>query len=180
MTAVCDASSVNGAVSMEFNNGAFGGPTDGTTSIASATLNCVNGVWLYTNNGVTNQIFEISCLAGGNTAACTGCSLNSITLVQGANVGEKPTSNGIQVVNGCQQLTVVCDASSVNNAFVYMAFNNFIGGPTNNFLPRVTATFQCVNGAWTYTEGTTTTTVTQVDCLQNSNRRRLMKIVQTG
>ncbi|KAE9550903.1 hypothetical protein FO519_005887 [Halicephalobus sp. NKZ332] len=173
INAVCDATSFPGAtVFMEFNGG-IAGPTTGDTAVVQANLVCANGAWTFSQGGVTDVITDIACYSNATTVdpTCNGCTEDSIAVSIGTLPGETPTfPGGIQVVNGCQQLTVQCSTNVAGDA-VFMQFNNGLGGPDQNFLPTVSALLTCVNGGWQYTSEAITTIVTQVDCIEGLGAR---------
>ena len=147
---------------------ALGGPTAEVVSLINADLVCQNGVWTYTEEGITNDITQVNCALGFvEDQSCTSCTPGSIqfTPASGAGTSDSTYRGPDTDANGCLTLTAVCPASA-NGGTVFMQFNEVIGGPLDVGVAEVTAVLQCVNGAWEYTgEDGTTTVITEVNCL---------------
>ncbi|KAI6196263.1 hypothetical protein M3Y94_01087500 [Aphelenchoides besseyi] len=98
---------------------------------------------------------------------CATCSLDNIQLTPSTGAGTVSVGNsGItQGPDGCNQLTVVCDAGAGNTAF--MQFNGNQGGPDMAIGQVVTATLTCNgNGQWVYTGGNgQSRVITEVNCV---------------
>uniref|UniRef100_A0A914E3X2 C6 domain-containing protein n=1 Tax=Acrobeloides nanus TaxID=290746 RepID=A0A914E3X2_9BILA len=171
VTVVCDGSSVaNTIVLMEFNFGNNGGPAVGNQqATVTATLSCSNGLWYYTENGVTRNINQVQCTSTVSNP-CQTCNTSQLTLTQGTQVGEMPTASALMTeTNGCTSVNIVCDASSVARAIVLMTFNNGnLGGPLANQMATVVAHLICANGVWTFTQNGITMTITEVSCLSTA------------
>ena len=62
VTIVCTPNTAGGSVLMKFNGGG-GGPQLSIGSEATATLSCVDGQWMYSENGIDTIIMEVNCVA---------------------------------------------------------------------------------------------------------------------
>lgn len=136
-------------------------------SLITADLVCTNGVWTYTQSGVTTEITQVNCALGFfEDQPCATCVPGDITFTPAQGEGtEDSTFRGPDTdANGCLTLTAVCPAST-DGGTVFMQFNEVIGGPTDPAGGEVTALLQCVNGEWQYTQDGVTTTITEVNCL---------------
>lgn len=73
---------------------------------------CSGGSWTYTQSGVTTVITTVACYSNVDSdtdSTCTSCSTDSISFSTGTLAGDTPSiPDGIQIVDGCQQITVVC------------------------------------------------------------------------
>uniref|UniRef100_A0A7E4VQ77 EB domain-containing protein n=1 Tax=Panagrellus redivivus TaxID=6233 RepID=A0A7E4VQ77_PANRE len=190
MTVVCDASTEEGAIVYMWFNENLGGPSANSQAKVTATLECIDGSWTYTESGVTTVITRVSCDSSlddsltttapdtETTAApseCADCTAD-VTLTPAAdNTGGVLPTSSMETVDGCQQMTVTCTVTT--GVYVYMSFNDnapqgSTGGPTANFLPTVTATLACNGGSWYYTEGSQTDAISEVTCIQGTSYRK--------
>ncbi|KAE9549335.1 hypothetical protein FO519_007451 [Halicephalobus sp. NKZ332] len=167
MTVTCDVSDMPNAYTfMEFQNG-LGGPTAEMVPVINADLVCMNGIWTFTQGGVTSEITQVNCALGFlENQPCATCTAGQVTLTPMNGAGtETPTASGPDTdANGCLTLTVTCPASP-DGGEVFMQFNQNIGGPTDPAGGAVNAVLNCVDGNWQYTQNGVTTTITEVNCL---------------
>ncbi|KAI6184942.1 hypothetical protein M3Y97_00651000 [Aphelenchoides bicaudatus] len=101
------------------------------------------------------------------TPVCQTCSLSTIQLTPMMGAGTIDVQNGGVSVgaNGCNQLTVTCNAGAGNTAF--MQFNTNQGGPDMAMGQVVTAMLTCDgNGNWIYTGmNGQSRVITEVNCV---------------
>ncbi|KAE9547507.1 hypothetical protein FO519_009283 [Halicephalobus sp. NKZ332] len=164
--ATCDVSDISGATTlMKFQDGTPG-PTTSPDSAITADLFCINGSWIFTQDG-TSTVSQISCdLNTPPIPSCETCTADQVTLVpmMGDGTATPTADNPTSGPDGCLMLTVTCPASS-DGGMAFMMFNGGGQGPASLPNSPVMATLDCVGGNWQTNVDGTQTNITSVNCI---------------
>uniref|UniRef100_A0A914P1H8 Uncharacterized protein n=1 Tax=Panagrolaimus davidi TaxID=227884 RepID=A0A914P1H8_9BILA len=146
---------------MKFNKGAVNADTT-PVAISTHTLFCQdNGIFGFTQNGITTTVTEITC---SELKKCATCKLSQLSLTTDPESGVSPApTNPIPGSNGCTEMTVTCN---FGEAFTgSMKFNQ--GAVNADAAPVGVSTHTLIcqkDGTFGFTQNGVTTTVTEVAC----------------
>ena len=118
--------------------------------------------WIFTKNGIATAITEVSCdLFIITPSPCEICTSNQVNLINSTII---PSATGptADSETGCLTLVVTCKVGELGE--VFMQFNGGIGGPESS-TDEVSATLNCVDGEWQFTQDGVTTNITSVECI---------------